>query len=461
LSCTSPPRLTDGGTPNDAGSADGGTGAFTFVALDSRLNNFTSLSMAVSADDHVGVAYFLLGDGGVDAGILLPDGGIEYGQFEPNYGVTYVEWSPEAGAAPAQTLPVWDATCSSGGCVRAGAAVQRLQGIAVAFQANAEPVVGYLGGPNVTASASWTQQNATLNFRGADQLTWTEVSVERPGSVLANATVAGLWPALAVDPDGGLLWFAYRDLHGSLTDVHVAAGMPMDFLDAGEAGATSVSSFCTLFPHSCSAVAVNDGDFQEANESLTLGPDEVPALGALSDAAGADGGVVLFQRSAPGTWVGAWTGLPGHTDTGGPSLAWDPVFGFSATASNLDLSQVAVTQSMTGRLWNAPTPVFAYGSGGWYASVAIDPVQHSPSVAFFFCSQSGGEPIGSPSSCGSAQSPGFEPGVYVAEMATGSWKFQLVDPLGFYMPRLSYLSTGKRVIAYQRADGSLWLAVEQ
>jgi hypothetical protein len=522
--CSQSTFQADGSIPDSGPAPDAAVGDFDYFALDPLPNNFTFLAMAVGPNDHVGVAYFLLGDGGVDSGILLPDGGLDtlQGQFEPNYYVQYVEYANGAVVSGPQRLPLWDNNaCPPNGCIDNSSSVQLLEGITVAFQNNGQPIVGYIGGPNKDQSVYWFQQNATLNFRAADGQTWTEVSVDRfssdipppafyqpdPVDVFATAEVLGLYPSLAVDPDGGTVWFAYRDVHSGqfpkqdwlASDLKVAWGQPSDFTSAAEQGANSTDCYCTAHqtasgvgPNGCFAAAW-DGNQKNAyggHNHLVIGPNDLPAV-VYDQIPGTGGGVNVdgfavgfFMNQGGATWYPdfatgsfvqcvsgcqqiAASGNPGNT---GPFLAYDPVnnsgtngpgIGFGVAFTDLNLSTLFFTSSSDGATWVPQQAVFAYGSGAWYPSLLIDSTFHFPSIAFFFCSQSGGEPIGTPSACGAAQSPAFTPGVYIAEEPGADWDFVLVDPQGFYMPLIGQLSTGARVVVYDRGDGSLWLAQEK
>jgi hypothetical protein len=104
--------------------------------------------------------------------------------------------------------------------------------------------------------------------------------------------------------------------------------------------------------------------------------------------------------------------------------------------------------------WLAPDPVYQAGSGGWYPSLAIDPKTHDPSIAFYICSPSAGVNEGG---C----SPNDDE-LRVSTRVEGNWREVLVDSEGGWSPKLAFLSTGQRVIAYRApANGALKLAVER
>jgi hypothetical protein len=104
--------------------------------------------------------------------------------------------------------------------------------------------------------------------------------------------------------------------------------------------------------------------------------------------------------------------------------------------------------------WTTPDPVFESGTGGWYPSLAIDPKTHDPSIAFYICSNSP-----------SANEGGCNPNddeLRVTTRIEGNWREALVDAGGGWSPKMAYLSSGVRVIAYRApGNGILKLAVEQ
>ena len=77
------------------------------------------------------------------------------------------------------------------------------------------------------------------------------------------------------------------------------------------------------------------------------------------------------------------------TVVGEPSLTTSTVEGGPATgaAAGSLLSADVMT-------WNNATNIFGSGSGGWYPSLAMDPVHNEPAVAFYICSKRGGVAAG-------------------------------------------------------------------
>ena len=154
----------------------------------------------------------------------------------------------------------------------------------------------------------------------------------------------------------------------------------------------------------------------------------------------------------------AWT--PGATvqsisnTQSGPSLAWDATLGFGIAVVERSQSALTYTSSTEGTTWTSPDPVFQSGTGGWYPSLAVDPVNHEPAIAFSVCSPRAGQSEGS---CQPAEDE-----LRVAQRIGDTWRQTLVDPEGGFLPRLGFLSTGKRVVAYRHpTTGILTLAVER
>ena len=103
---------------------------------------------------------------------------------------------------------------------------------------------------------------------------------------------------------------------------------------------------------------------------------------------------------------------------------------------------------------NTATPIFGSGSGGWFPSLAMDPVFHEPAVAFYICSTTQGK------STIQACDPKDDE-LKVIQRIAGTWRETLVDSGGGYLPKLGFFATGKRVVAYRvPKTGHVRLAVE-
>jgi hypothetical protein len=331
--------------------------------------------------------------------------------------------------------------------------VQVLQGIALAFQGNGEPAIAYLGGPDKNASPYWFQQNATLSFRQGGSA-WTEDVVDTMSSdvpppdmnpVDMSGFCLGTWPALAFD-DAGTAYFAYRDIHNaqnqvdySGSDLKIAIGGPGTWQREGVAfgGDNHSASLGGLGGH---------------NQILLVGgepwliSDRMPYQSQPVD-------VTHFQRTGPAAWSPAVGSAAEVIATGpttsGPSVAYDSQAGLAVAW--FDGQAVLFMQSADGATWPTPTPLFQSGTISGFPSVAVDPQQHTPWVSFVFCSARDGVAL---DAC-----PQSEAGILLVNATTNSIETAVAGSAWY--PRLGFLSSGKRVVAYQAFDGSLALAVER
>ena len=177
--------------------------------------------------------------------------------------------------------------------------------------------------------------------------------------------------------------------------------------------------------------------------------------------ADAPGENIVFQRRNPDlSWTAPSVLLTiGNTQSGG-SLAWDPQEGFGVAAiehSNDTLQYVNSQKLPDGgpdeTKWNTSTTIFGSGSGGWYPSLAMDPIYHEPAVAFYICSKRSGVAEGT---CTPAEDE-----LKVIQRISGVWREELVDSAGGYLPKLGFFPDGKRVVAYRLPKtGNVRLAVE-
>ena len=148
----------------------------------------------------------------------------------------------------------------------------------------------------------------------------------------------------------------------------------------------------------------------------------------------------------------------------GPSLAWDAQEGFGVAVQDRSTNQLLYFSSLDGN-FGASDLVFGAGAGGWYPSLAMDPVNHEPAIAFSFCSPQDLNESG----CLTSQDE-----LRVAQRSGGNWNQVVVDVGGGAVPKLGFLSSGKRVLVYRSppaidsmtsqpvlAPGKLKLAVER
>ena len=169
----------------------------------------------------------------------------------------------------------------------------------------------------------------------------------------------------------------------------------------------------------------------------------------------ADGQDVIFvRRKDDGTWTPGQTVFNIANTQSGGSLAWDSQIGYGIAAVDRGLNALLFSSSMDGETWTTADPIYQSGSGGWYPSLAFDPIHHEPAVAYYNCSPRGGV---NESSCQPSEDE-----LWVSQRIGENWRSYLVDPEGGYLPKLAFLSSSKRVIAYRDpSTGVLKLAVER
>lgn len=411
----------DGGVKPDGGSEQ--SSPFTKLTLDSTASDLQPLSLAIGPGDVVGVAYFFR---------VTPT--------SPDYEIRYIQ--------------------VSGGQVSAAekvATVQRVYGLSLAFDSNGRPAVAYLGGGS-DQSAFWFQSDTAVAFRnGANQ--WTEsIAVRQSGDAPSGYATSdigflvGLNPALVFN--GTQAFVAYRDAHNGQgpqgdyagSDVEVAIGGP------GSWTAKIVQ------------LGANDKQGHGGHINMVMANGQ-PAMVydlVLGSADGTGQNVIFQRRKADGTWTTKYQVQTVGNTQRGASLAWDSTLGYGIAVVDRSDSKLTfteckgttATQCTVGSDWTTPDPVFLAGSGGWYPSLAIDPSTHDPSIAFYVCSNSAG-----------ANEGGCIPNddeLRVTTRIAGNWREVLVDSEGGWSPKMAYLSTGQRVIAYRHPfTGALKLAVEQ
>ncbi|MCY1044113.1 hypothetical protein OV208_22540 [Corallococcus sp. bb12-1] len=430
-----------GGKPAnpDAGpkpGTDAGTTETPFVRLvvdtgPSELHRISSISMAVGPDDRIGIAYF-----------------VKVAGKELDYELRYREVKD----GQVQQTPELIRT------------VQRVYGVSLAFAANGQPAVSYLGGVNdgtTPESIFWFQSDLAVAYRNANG-TWTEqVAVRMSNEAPAN-TVSDIGHVVGVSPsmvfNGNQAIVAYRDVHNgqypqqdwNASDMELAIGGP------------------TSWQHQMAAAGGNGGEEKPAygGHSQVVMAEGQPALvfDLAIAAADAPGTNVYFQRrGADGqTWSPARKiQSVGNTQLGA-SLAYDATVGFGvAVVDRSDNKLTFITcDGKTGSKcalasdWTVPDPVYQTGSGGWYPSLAFDPATHDPSIAFHVCSLEPGRNEGGCSPSDDA--------LVIATRVEGQWRETTVDFDGGWSPKLAFLSTGQRVVLYRNpATTALNLAVER
>ncbi len=415
----------------DAGGGAGGNGGsggalapFGITTLDSQQTDPNAIGMAVSAtQQRVGVAYFqklstttTQGDGGLAA----------------DYNLTYIEWKDGVVGSP----EVIDK-------------VQRIYGVSVAFQTSGEPAIAYLGGM-AQASAFWFQNDLLIAYRNGG--TWTKQTVTTQGSdcpcpqamTASRGFLVGLFPSLAFS--GTTAFVSYRDGHDGQFPQQDWAGSDAKLSQGGP----------TAWTHSCVRTGLDNKQAYGTRTSLVVANGQ-PAFVHDQAFGGADalGQNVLFERrQADGGWGPPRTLLSISNVQTGASLAYDPTEGYGVAAVDRSENKLVYTHSIDGTTFTTADQVFQSGSGGWFPSLAMDPINHEPAIAYYFCTP---RPDGTEGSC-----PATDDELRVTQRSGGNWHETVVTTEGVYSPRLGFLSSGKRVVAYRaQPKGELRLAVER
>jgi hypothetical protein len=413
------------GTP-DAGPNPGGdpnaNSPYSRLMLDSAPTDLQPLSLAVGPGDRIGVAYF-------------------FRINNTDYEIRYVQVENGQVSQPERVDTV-----------------QRVFGVSVAFDSNGRAAVAYLGG-GADQSAFWFQSDLEVSFRTAPGVWASRVPVTNGGQATAGNPVSdrgflvGLNPAIVFK--GTEAFVAYRDGHDGQFEQQDWAGSDLEVVNGGPD---------TWTPR----VAAAGGDNKAAyggHISMVMGANGQPALvhDQVSGSPDGTGSNVLFQRrNADGSWTAPFQVQTVTNAQRGASLAWDSVLGYGVAVVERSVNRLTfvecsgktATQCTRGSDWTTPDPVYESGTGGWYPSLAIDPKTHEPSIAFYNCSNSSGANEGS---C----NPNDDE-LRVTTRIEGNWREVLVDAEGGWTPKMAYLSTGQRVIAYRAPNnGVLKLAVER
>lgn len=407
----------------DGGNPDGGPGPVSGVyTLDSSPMDPTYISMAIGPNDRVGVAYFKNLSG-------------------TDYQIRYVEW--QNGVIGRSEVVTQN--------------VQSVYGVSVAFQGNGQPAIAYLGGDtNGYMSPFWFQSDVALRYRqGTDSWSQEQIAVRmsweapcgNPISDMQDGFVVGLFPALAFV--GNTAYVAYRDVHQGQFPTQDWEGSDLELV-SGTPGNWS---------HEPIVCGGNDKKAYGGYSQMVIGPGNQPAIVSTEIFNSADGSginVLFHRRNATGGWTGTpWSSpavpILNTQKGGGPSLAYDATLGYAIAVVERSDNTLYFSRSVNGAQWTSPDPVFQSGTGGWYPSIAIDPSTHEPVIAYYVCSTRAGIP--------EPQCPANERQLRLATRVLGStWRHSTIDPRGGILPKLGFLSSGKRVIAYRDAtNGALKL----
>lgn len=426
---------TGGGTSSGGGGGSGGR--YTIYTLDSTnpLRSFIGVAFD-PVTEKVGVAYYAatnktVGKPDVDGGIINWD----------TTELRYVEWRNGQATAP-QVIRETQVNI----------------GLAAAFGPDGEPAVAFLGG-GMDDTAGWPQSDAVVAFRSGGS-TWTQrtaatgsadftqPSCEQidPGSGGISdrplGVVVGLWPAMT---------FLGNEVVVSFRDVHQGQYPKQDW---GASDFKVVKGSGTNWVRSCVVTGGNDKNAWGARTALAKA--ENGDIGFVFDqafdgAASRGTGVQFLTRKANGTFTQR-TSLYAVQNTGsGATIAWDSVLGWGVAVTDVSVGTPQLSyrrgaiDATTGAVtWASVRAVYQTGTGGWYPSLAFDPVNHEPAIAFYLCSARPG--ITDIFGCDESFDELRISQLFGNQM---DWTSDTVDPAGAYFPKLGFFASGKRVVAYR------------
>jgi len=411
----------DGGDPGNDGGPNPDAG--TIVTLDPSAMEIAPIAMAIGSSNQVGVAYFK------NVAPTITDAG----QQIANYEIRYLEWQSGAVTIPSEKIQT----------------VQRVSGVSVAFQNSGRPAATYLGGDS-KGSLYWLQSNVAISYRQTNG-SWTEEIAVRysneaicgnPVSDVGN--VVGLHPAIAFD--GGTTYVAYRDVHFGEFPVGDWDGSDLELVYGSPGAWTHAPVIC----------GGNDKlAWGGHNQMLMVQGQPAIVSDQLFDSETALGVNVNFTwRRSDGTWISKLPVMQIANTQVGPSFAYDSTLGFAVAAVDRSSDTLFFSSSHDGIQWTVKDPAYQSGTGGWYPSVAVDPSTHEPSIAYYFCSSTPGVSEGN---CPATQNE-----LRIAARVLGNWRNIRIDSQGGVLPKLGFLSTGKRVIVYRHPQsGALKLYVDR
>ena len=399
-----------------SGATGGGSAGvgFAITDLDPTARDATFFAIAVDpVQERVGVAYY--SDRGTQTMVGTED-----------FDIKYVEWR-QGVVSPIQTVRL----------------VQRKAGIALVFDpTTGEPIMSYLGG--AAGGVYWFQSDAVINRRSGGS-TWTETVVATDGNQITcgnpvsdRGFLVGLWPAMVFDSTKKL-YLAYRDGHAGQFPMQDWAASDVELWEGGLPPTTGT----------CLAQGGNNKDAWGGHNQLALGAGDQPAIiyDQMYGTPDTNGINVIFQkRSANGAWTAPGALLTVSNTQTGAALAYDPQEGFGIASIDRATDQLSYTHSVNGTSWSALESVFGAGSGGWYPSLAMDPKNHEPAIAFYTCSPR--------SSVNESSCLTTEDTLMVTQRVVGTWRQTQVSTSGAYHPKIAFFAAKngqepRRVIVFR------------
>jgi hypothetical protein len=283
-----------------------------------------------------------------------------------------------------------------------------------------------------------------LSYRTGGTWNTTVVAVLSNEATGATSPVSNAGFLVGIDSaivfDGSTVYVAWRDCHSGQFQQQDFAGS--DF----EAARGTLAGFSEKrIVASADGTNVDKSGYGSHSRMLVAGGQPV-VIGDRNvqswNGPGRD--VVFYRRNTDGTWTLPVDVMGGTyiADTQlGPSMAYDPVLGYAVAVTDGAQSELSFTRSSDGVTWDVPVPLVNSGTSGWYPSIAVDPEDHEPNIAYYHCDPQSGR--------SAADCRVLYDELRIIYRTYGNWRNRVVDPAGGWGPRLFFLSTGKRVVVYR------------
>jgi hypothetical protein len=463
--------------PTAASSAQSSVVGFETIPL---------FQIALAPNGNIGVAYVEFSADQTDNKPRTDAGVSDPNLF--NYDILYAEWSNGTVVVGPER-------------VTGGFPVQEFVGVSLDYW-HGQPVVGYLGwnaAPGYDATqAFWYQDTAVVSYRNlpGGTGTWTQETVGNnllagplgadqaaAGTACANdnscllGPITGLYPAVYADANQTIL--AYRNVHfGSSTGTGDFANSN---LDIGYGGPTSWQYFGLAWgkpgiplPNRSCDLTTSRNAFGDHSKFIhgANGPALISDRGNGANTYNSNGTDVVFFEGDGTSWNCPLSLIKPGVDSNaivtetGPYMAYDssPVGqGYAVAVSDVAGTGVALYKNCGPGLdctslanWSVFRTVYQSGSGGYFASVALNPDTHDPWVAYYFCSSNSSASV---SSCPVAQR---QLQVATSIGGTGKWTPEPVDNTGAWQTQMLYLTNPTQLVIGYRdpASGAMKLAVE-
>jgi hypothetical protein len=452
-SCSSCPptdtRCNSGvGGGSGGGGGTGGGGAlqlYDYYTLDTRFSDRFFMDLVVdqtAGTSRVGIAY-VSGRGEIpiiylpgDAGITT-DGGVDGGVYD----IRYVEWENGNVKAP-----------------EVADQVERMAGISIDYHpSTGQPAIAYLGGGS-DMSLYWFNSDAELATRDTTGA-WTKAAAATTGYMVTcgnpvsdqmAGVVVGIWPAIKYQSNG-TLWYCYRDVHTGQYPQGDWAGADVECVHGSPPNS---------WTRECTYPGGNTKDAPGGRIRMVM-INDLPTILWDHVYGGADtrGNDVEVMSHLPtgGGWTVKYNALRSADTQNGGTIDYDAMTeGLGVAVLDLTDGVLRYTNRAPGATqWSTADPVVGEGTGGWFPSLAMDPINHEPAIAYYACSSRSGQ---NASQC----QPDYDE-VRVTQRTNNDWAghTETVTTDTATMVKLGFLPDGRKVIAYRDKAGAVKVAVRK